>query len=42
MNEDGPPTSLSRSALGDEGYRGEDGETGSRVMGERISSCVFV
>jgi hypothetical protein len=41
VNEDGPPITLSRRASGDEGYRGEDGETGSSVMLERVASSVF-
>jgi hypothetical protein len=42
VNEDGPPITLSRSPSGDEGYRGEDGETDNSVMGERFSACVLV
>ena len=42
MNEEGPPITLYRSPSGDEGYRGEDGDTDSSVMGERVDSCVFV
>jgi hypothetical protein len=42
VNEDGPPMTLSRSPSGDEGYRGEDGETDSSVMVEEVASCVFV
>jgi hypothetical protein len=42
VNEDGPPITLSRNSSGEERYRGEDGETDNSVMGERVSSCVFV
>jgi hypothetical protein len=42
VNEEGPPMTLSRSPSGDEGYRGEDGETDSAVMVEEVSSGMFV
>jgi hypothetical protein len=42
VNEDGPPITLSLNPSGDEGYRREDGETDSAVIGERVSACVFV
>ena len=42
MNDEGPPITLSRSPSGDEGYRGEDGETDNSVMFEEVDSCVFV